>query len=782
MSILTHTLGYPRIGPQRELKSALEGYWNGSLSADVLQTTAQTIKRRNWQEQIEAGIDIIPSNDFSLYDHVLDTACLVGAVPKSYRRDPSKPVSLEQYFAMARGQTNPAHICDATHTAIGDAVALPLRKWFNTNYHYIVPAFTRDQEFRMSSTKPFDEFSEALAQSLRTKPVLLGPVSFLQLGSCDGEPFDRLELLPRLLPIYANILAKLKELGAQWVQIDEPILVLDLRNRERHAIGEAYSFLQQGMRPKILLGTYFGELHENLPLALHLPIDALHIDATHGEKDLAYALEHLPDTKTLSIGIVDGKNIWKNDLQQSLELLGRARSQLGSDRLLIAPSCSLLHVPITVTQEEHLDPALRSRLAFAREKLSELTILRDALRGFPPACNAVTQDTLHRQALAAEENMFAPFVGYREKELPTLPRRISSKQRATIQRESLHLPAFPTTTIGSFPQTKELRKLRADAAKGHITPEEYRSRTNDAVRRCIVLQEDIGLDVLVHGEPERSDMVEYFAERLHGMACTEHGWVQSYGSRCIRPPIIFDQVIRGQPMTVETTRYAQSCTEKPVKGMLTGPATLLKWSFPHEDQPPAEICSQLALAVRDEIRDLQDAGIHIIQIDEPALREGLPLRRADRERYLQWATACIRLAASSALPTTQIHTHMCYADFQDIAHILADLDVDVISLEAARSRMALLQTFASLPLPQGIGPGIWDVHSPRTPSEEEMLLLLHKALAVLLPEQLWLNPDCGLKTRREDEVVPALRNMVAAAHALRKEFTPSITAATPSTD
>lgn len=771
MPILSHTLGYPRIGPRRELKSALEGYWNGSIPADALDATTQTIRQRNWQEQFMAGIDIIPSNDFSLYDHVLDTACLVGAVPKRYGWNGEGTVPLDQYFAMARGKTGTDAVSDAVRSASADVIALPLRKWFNTNYHYIVPEFARNQEFRLASTKPFDEFRDALEQGIRTKPVLLGPVSFLHLGSCAEEPFDKLNLLPQLLPVYAEILAKLKGLGAEWVQLDEPMLVLDLTNRERYAMGEAYGFLRQGMRPKMLLGTYFGDLRENLPLALHLPIDALHLDATHGKKDLAYALEQLPEGKALSIGIVDGRNVWKNNLSHSLALLEHARGKLGDDRLLIATSSSLLHVPLSLDGEDNLDPAIRDRLAFAREKLSEIAILQSALDGDPIAFHSIALDEARRRALSSEEETHLP--------LPHLSRRSpGAKERAEMQRSLLNLPSFPTTTIGSFPQTQELRKLRANLAKGRISDDEYALALQQTIRANIALQEELGLDVLVHGEPERDDMVAYFADRLHGMTRTKNGWVQSYGSRYVRPPIIHDRVGRRSPLTVKEARFAQSCTEKPVKGMLTGPVTLLQWSFPPEDQSTSDVCSQLALTIRDEIRDLQEAGIRIIQVDEPALREGLPLRTEDREQYLRWASACIRLAISSANPETQIHTHMCYADFRDIGNILGDLDVDVISLEAARSRMELLPLLAEHPLPHGVGPGVWDVHSQRIPSVEEMVELLRKAQGDLPYAEIWANPDCGLKTRRWGEVMRALQNMVAAAKIVRGEGIPTA-AATP---
>ncbi len=760
MNALTSTLGYPRIGENRELKKGLEEYWSGKTSSEDLTDTARAIRQKNWLSQRDVGIDLIASNDFSLYDHVLDTTCLVGAIPERFHHTHGKHVSLETYFALARGSNNPEEICCATHSAIGGVVAQGLHKWFDTNYHYLVPEFRKDQRFALSSLKPLREFNEAKELELITKPVLLGPVSYLLLGKCEGEPFDRLELLDRLLPVYGEILGKLNESGAKWIQLDEPTLALDLSDNERRAFGRAYERLKADAGdPKLLLGTYFGELRENLDIALSLPVDAVHLDAVEAREETVKAIDTFPAKKTLSVGIVDGRNVWKNDIHRSLELLKYAKEKLGNDRLIIAPSSSLLHVPYDA-KREHL-PELSSRLAFAKQKLQELEILQRALaddKGTLPLNE--TRETTNNSLTG----------GLTLQELSSVPYRSSKNTRRTAQQD-LDLPSLPTTTIGSFPQTKEIRSARARLSKGNLSHADYDAFIRAEVADVIAKQEEIGLDVLVHGESERNDMTQFFAEQLDGITCTENGWVQSFGSRYVRPPIIHNQVKRTKPLTVELATYAQSLTDKPVKGMLTGPLTVFHWSYPPENTPASQVCSQIALAIRDEVKDLEAAGIRIIQIDEPALREGLPLRKDKQQQYFDWATACFRLAASGASDKTQIHTHTCYGDVRDILPVLKDLDVDVISIEAARSRLSFLDALQSVELPCAIGPGVWDIHSPRVPSTEELVALIKLARSFVPDADLWINPDCGLKTRKAEEVWQALRHLVEATKIVRSSLT-----------
>ncbi|MDE3067751.1 MAG: 5-methyltetrahydropteroyltriglutamate--homocysteine S-methyltransferase [Verrucomicrobiota bacterium] len=762
MKILSHNLGFPRLGPRRELKKALEAHWAGRIPEAELLATVKGIRRENWLRQKAAGIDLIPSNDFSLYDHVLDTCALVGAVPDRFQ-SPGGGVDLATYFAMARGAT----------PASGPAAALEMTKWFDTNYHYLVPEFHPQQTFQLAATKPFDEFSEAKALGVETVPVLTGPVSFLLLGKTpggSGREFDRLSLLPALLPVYEAVLRRLESLGARWVQFDEPVLSLDLGTAERAALASAYRRLRAAARSaKLLLAAYFGELRENLPAALHLPVDALHVDAVRAPHELARVLESLPRRMILSVGVVNGRNVWRNDFADSLKLLEPARRKLGTGRLMISPSCPLLHTPVSLKNETRLDEELKGWLAFAEEKLEEVVTLARLLEG------AASPDLLAKNRESLRCRRESPRVHD-----PAVKRRCAGVEERDLQRASpyparrktqtagLRLPLLPTTTIGSFPQTEEVRAARARLKKGQSTPAEYERFLEDEIRRCVRWQEETGLDVLVHGEFERNDMVEYFGEQLNGFAFTENGWVQSYGSRCVKPPIIFGDVARPGPMTVRWARLAQSLTAKLVKGMLTGPITMLQWSFVRDDQPRSETARQIALAVRDEVRDLEAAGIRVIQIDEPALREGLPLRKADWPDYLKWSVAAFRLAASGVKDATQIHTHMCYCEFNDIMDSIAALDADVISIEASRSKMELLQVFSNFRYPNEIGPGVWDIHSPRVPSADEMSQLIRAALKVIPPERLWVNPDCGLKTRRWEEVVPALKNMVEAAARVRK--------------
>lgn len=754
-------LGYPRMGKQRELKKALESFWAGALSAAALQEQARDLRRAHWLLQQRLGIQQIPSNDFSLYDQVLDTIALVGAVPERYRWTGAQ-VDLATYFAMARGGR------------IGqdaDLPAMEMTKWFDTNYHYIVPEFTAQQNFRLASTKPLDEFKEALALSVQTRPVLLGPVSFLLLGKLHHQNAAPLSLLERLLPIYEEVLRLLAEAGAEWVQLDEPCLVLDLDDEVLTAMQRAYTRLS-GAAPslKILLATYFGDLGPWLPPVLHLPVAAVHLDLVRGKEQLAQVLAEAPASLTLSLGVVDGRNIWRTDLHQALALVTQAVQAVGSERVLLGPSCSLLHVPADVTQETRLDAVVGQWLAFAEQKLEELVVLtRASNEGIASVSAELEASQQALQARRTSAKVHREQVRQQTQAVIGQPagRKSSYTERKQVQQTHLHLPLLPTTTIGSFPQTKAVRSARAAYTSGKTTAEEYDAFVRQEIEQTIRFQEEIGLDVLVHGEFERSDMVEYFGEQLGGFLFTQHGWMQSYGSRCVRPPIIYGDIERSAPMTVRWSCFAQSLTTRPVKGMLTGPVTMLQWSFVRDDQPRWDTCYQLALALREEVHDLEAAGIRLIQIDEPALREGLPLRRSEWPAYLDWAVNCFRLVASGVRDETQIHTHMCYAEFQDIIEAITAMDADVISIEASRSQLALLKTFVTYRYPNGIGPGLYDIHSPRIPEQQEYEAILSKLLQVFPAEQLWVNPDCGLKTRRWEEVRPALARLVAAAQVLR---------------
>jgi 5-methyltetrahydropteroyltriglutamate--homocysteine methyltransferase len=776
MSLTTHTLGYPRIGPDRELKKATESYWGGKLSAAELEATGARLRRRNWETQRDAGIDLIPSNDFSFYDQVLDTTCLVGNVPPRFGWNGS-PVDLDTRFLIARGVRPKAGADQAAAHCPSCATvtfASEMTKWFDTNYHYIVPEFSPSTQFRLSSSKVFDEFGEALKLGIKTKPVLIGPVTYLLVGKARdeaGKHFDPLSLLPRLLPVYTEILRRLAAQGAEWVQLDEPVFAQDLTEAQRAALASSYASLAAAAPGlKLLVASYFGELRDNLETFVRLPVAALHVDAARGAAELDAVLERLPAGRSLSVGVVDGRNIWKNDFARSLELLKRAQTRLGPDRLLIAPSCSLLHSPVAAARESGLDPELRSWLSFAEEKLGEVAALRAILAGRGDgsalAANQAVQAARRKSPRIHNPAVKSRLAGVKPADL----RRPSSfAQRQTAQHKRLKLPLFPTTTIGSFPQTAEVRAARARWKKGEWSESEYDNFLKRQIAECVGFQDEIGLDVPVHGEFERNDMVEYFGEHLAGFAFTANGWVQSYGSRCVKPPIIYGDVSRSRPMTVSWSKYAQSLTKRPMKGMLTGPITMLQWSFVRDDQPRSETARQIALALRDEVADLETAGIAVIQIDEPALREGLPLRAADRPAYLRWAVDAFRLSAAVARNDTQIHTHMCYAEFNDIIASIAELDADVITIETSRSRMELLEAFTSFKYPNEIGPGVYDIHSPRVPSVEEMQELMEKALRVLPASSLWVNPDCGLKTRGWPEVRAALSNMVETAKNLRKK-------------
>ncbi len=761
--MLTQNLGYPRIGARRELKKAEEAYWAEKQPAEALLETARKIRIQNWKTQQQAGIDLIPSNDFSLYDQVLDTSLMVGAVPERYRPLTGGPV-LDLYFAMARGVQRKGI----------DIGAMEMTKWFDTNYHYIVPEFTRDQGFSANPDKPVQEFAEALALGIPTKPVLLGPLSYLILGKEKESGFDRITLLERLVPVYVTVIRELASKGAEWIQLDEPALTTDLTPEQKKGYESAYATIRAAVpEVRLLLATYFGDLLENSALAASLPVDALHIDVTRGS-----LLSILDDpgfrnsTKLLSVGIVDGRNIWKNDLHQSLLLLKQATAILGPDRVLVAPSCSLLHTPLDLDAETEIPAIIKNWLAFSRQKLDETVILRQLATQAEPwsGCpvyqanqlavqSRKTSPLIHRPAVKERLTAIRPADFNRQNPFPV---------RKQLQQEHLRLPLFPTTTIGSFPQTTEIRQLRAQYKKGDLTETAYNDRIRQEIADSIRWQEEIGMDVLVHGEFERNDMVEYFGERLSGFIFTRNGWVQSYGSRCVKPPVIYGDVERPQPMTVPWASAAQSLTSKPVKGMLTGPVTILQWSFVRDDQPRKDTAYQLALAIRDEVTDLEKAGIAIIQIDEPAIREGLPLRRSDWDTYLDWAVAAFRLSASGVTDQTQIHTHMCYSEFNDIITSISAMDADVITIETSRSQMELLQAFADFRYPNDIGPGVYDIHSPRIPETAEMVALLQKALQVIPSQNLWVNPDCGLKTRQWPETKAALERMIAAAQALRQ--------------
>ena len=755
----SHTLGFPPLGAARELKRATEGYWSGKTTRDTLLATAAELRLRHWRLQREAGIDLPPSNDFSLYDRVLDTCALVGAVPPRYGWGGSS-IDLDTYFAMARGVQGGGK----------DVTAMEMTKWFDTNYHYIVPEFAEDQTFRLSSTKPVDEFAEAKQLGITTTPVLIGPVTFLLLGKTKREGFDRTSLLDRLLPVYAAAIQQLAAAGAEWVQIDEPCLALDRTASEREAFRKAYGFLAERTGgAKLLLATFFAGLADNIPVALALPTHGMHVDLVRAPEQLDPLLEQWPKGRVLSLGVVDGRNVWRGDLDAALKPLERAVSRIGADSVWVAPSCSLLHVPIDLDLETKLDPEILPWLAFAKQKLGEVATLTRALREGRTAV-AVT-GALKKSAEAAAARRSSPLTlnAVVRQRVATISER--DMRRATPYAErrkrQLDLPAFPTTTIGSFPQTAEVRTARRRFLNGELSPAEYDRFIEEQITKTLTLQEDIGLDVLVHGEFERNDMVEYFGEQLAGFAFTEHGWVQSYGTRYVKPPIIFGDVARPGPMTVRWSAFAQSKTQRPVKGMLTGPVTILQWSFVRDDQPRAETARQLALAIRDEVNDLEAAGIRVIQIDEPALREGMPLRRADWAAYQEWAVNVFRLATSGVTDDTQIHTHMCYSEFNDVLQVIARMDADVISIENARSGSELLRAFQGYRYPNEIGPGVYDIHSPRIPTVNEIVTALSAMRGVLDERQIWVNPDCGLKTRGWAETVPALKNLVAAAQQLR---------------
>ncbi|WP_129793326.1 5-methyltetrahydropteroyltriglutamate--homocysteine S-methyltransferase [Sphingosinicella sp. CPCC 101087] len=761
MTVTVATLGFPRIGPRRELKFALESFWAGRSGEAELIEAASALRAAAWARQNALGVDHIPSGDFSFYDHVLDTSAMLGAVPDRYGWN-AESVDLATYFAMARGTQGDGA---AGSSRAAGHTAQEMTKWFDTNYHYMVPELAAGQTLRLASTKAVDAYREAKALGFETRPVLLGPVTWLSLAKGQGaDPFD---FLDDALVIYCQVLDRLREAGAAWVQIDEPVLVLDLDARQRAAVTRAYArFARRG--PKVMLATYFGGLGDNLALATSLPVAGLHVDLVRAPEQLARIVKSASKDLCLSLGVIDGRNVWRADLES---LLDRLEPVSKVRDLILAPSCSLLHTPIDLGLERDLEPEIAQWLACAVQKVEELAILKAALNNgrhivaealdasSKAAATRRSSVRIHDAAVAARLAAATPDMASRRSPFPA---------RAARQKDRLALPDFPTTTIGSFPQTEAVRSARARFNRGEISDDAYLDFLRDETRQAIRWQEEVGLDVLVHGEFERNDMVQYFGERLSGFACTKNAWVQSYGSRCVRPPILYGDVSRPKAMTVDWWRFAQDQTDRPMKGMLTGPVTILNWSFVRDDQPREETCRQIALAIRDEVVDLEAAGAKVIQIDEAALREGLPLRRRDWAHYLDWAVECFRLAASGVADETQIHTHMCYSEFNDILPSIGAMDADVISIETARSRMELIQAFADYEYPNEIGPGVYDIHAPRIPHPEEMTALLKLACAHLPAERLWVNPDCGLKTRKWEDVRPALVNMVAAAHALRQ--------------
>ena len=756
-------LGFSRVGLNRELKKAVEKYWKKAITEDELQKVAKTLRKTHWELQKEANIDFIPSNDFSFYDQILDMIATVGAVPKRYDHKAGEEIDLDLYFSMARGRQD----------GVKDVVAMEMTKWFDTNYHYIVPEFTKDTKFQFSFSKIIDQYLEAKNLGIDTRPVIIGPVSFLLLGkSYDGV--NQFDLLDNLLTTYQEIITKLVENGAEWIQIDEPFLATEnLTDELKNIYKKSYEYLAKISDAKLMATTYFSDLRDNLKFALELPVAGLHFDLTKSELALDQILHNFPKDKTISLGLVNGCNIWKSDIKKLISQIHKTQKNIASDNIIIAPSCSLLHVPVDLDVEDNLRPELKSWLAFGKQKLHEVSLLtkianegEDKYKAeIEENCDAITSrdgsKLIHNVEVKERVKNF---------DLKNADRDSDFTTRNKIQKQYYNFQLFTTTTIGSFPQTTEVRQYRSKFKKHEISLEEYEKFLEEETKQAIKWQEDIDIDVLVHGEYERNDMVEYFGEQLNGYAFTKNGWVQSYGSRCVKPPVIFGDVSRPEPMTVRWSSFAQDLTDKKVKAMLTGPVTMLKWSFVRDDQAVSETCKQISLAIRDEVRDLEKAGIDIIQIDEPAFREAMPLRQEDHAAYLKWAVDCFKISSSGIKDTTQIHTHMCYSEFNDIIDAIANMDADVISIETSRSAMELLDAFVEFKYPNEVGPGVYDIHSPRIPKTEEMEHLLEKALDVLDKDQIWSNPDCGLKTRNWDEVKPALENMVKATKNLRKKI------------
>ena len=761
----TSILGYPRVGDHRELKKAIENYWKGKIDIDELSIISSEIRKKNWKAQKNIGIDLIPSNDFSFYDQVLDMSITLGCIPDRFAKDNLSDLDL--YFAMARGvQKNDL-----------DVTALELTKWFDTNYHYLVPEFKKDQVFKLNAKKIISEYKEALTLGIKTKPVIIGPVTYLLLGKEKEDGFNRIALLDRLLPVYEALFEELDTLGIDYLQIDEPILATDLSENEKIAFVKTYEqFNKKAFNFKLILANYFDCFGDNIDVALSLPVDVFHLDLVRCPSQLGDILEHAKfnPKKILSLGVVDGRNVWKNDFENSLSYINKALTVLKEDKIWISSSCSLLHSPYDLdleTNTENLPTDIKQWLAFAKQKSQEITVLKSlalkeinleitaAFEANKKAINIKKTSTLIHNKKVSER-----IANLKENDSK---RASSFLARQKKQKEALQLPLFPTTTIGSFPQTKEVRSWRSKFKKKQLSQTDYDQLIEKEITETIKFQEEVGLDVLVHGEFERNDMVEYFGELLEGFAFSNFGWVQSYGTRCVKPPIIYGDVSRSNPMTVKWALYAQSISTKIVKGMLTGPVTILQWSFVRNDQPRATTCNQIALAIRDEVNDLEKAGIKVIQIDEPAIREGLPLRKEEWKTYLDWAVKAFRISASSVQDETQIHTHMCYSEFNEIIGSIADMDADVITIETSRSEMELLNVFVDFKYPNEIGPGVYDIHSPRIPSEEEIESLLVKATKLLPAENIWVNPDCGLKTRDWPETKTALIRLVNAAKKLR---------------
>ena len=758
---IAHSLGFPRIGANRELKKAQEAYWKGDLDQQSLLLEGKQLRSRHWQLQKEAGLQFVSTGDFAWYDQMLNHSLMLGAIPARFG-DHADCEDIDTLFRMARGRApsgEPAAACEMT-------------KWFDTNYHYIVPELYKGQSFELSATRLEEETREAIAQGFNPKPVLIGPLTWLWLGKIKGESFDRLTLLDEIIDVYGKVFSQLAELGVEWVQIDEPILVLDLPNEWKQAFETTYNKLQN-KDLKILLATYFGELNGTTTTVVNLPVDGLHIDLVRAPDQLVTVLDRLPSYKVLSVGVINGRNIWKADVNGILEQLHGAKARLGN-RLWVAPSCSLLHCPVDLEAETDLDKELQSWFAFAVQKCKEVSVVQRLLDGDQ---DESLQFDLQQSSEAAKSKQSSsrvhnPVVQERVAGITTGDdqRQSSFESRAELQKCALKLPLFPTTTIGSFPQTADIRRQRRLFKQGELSEATYVKSMQAEIRDTVKRQEALGLDVLVHGEAERNDMVEYFGEQLDGFAFTKNGWVQSYGSRCVKPPVIIGDISRPEPMTVGWSSFAQQQTDKPMKGMLTGPVTILCWSFPREDIDRQTSCEQLALALRDEVVELEQAGIGIIQIDEPAIREGLPLRKEDWPEYLNWAVKSFRLSASGVKDETQIHTHMCYSEFNDIIEFVAAMDADVITIETSRSDMDLLNAFEAFSYPNAIGPGVYDIHSPNVPDKGWMKRLIQKAAAKIPAQRLWINPDCGLKTRDWPEVEAALESMVNVAEELRTEM------------
>lgn len=761
----TQNLGYPRIGRKRELKKACEDYWSNKIHQDELNKVAQIIRRENWAIQKEIGIDLIPINDFSFYDHILDMSLLLGVIPDRYNSIAESKSILDLYFAMARGYQKEKF----------DVTAMEMTKWFDTNYHYIVPEFKKNQPFHIFGNKVFDELHEAQSQGINAKPVLIGAISYLLLGKKKEKGFAKIDLINNLLPVYIEILQKIKNSGVEWVQIDEPFLGMNLTHKQQQEFKITYSEIKKKVPDlKIILTNYFNDYGVNLDTALSLPVDVLHLDLVRCPLQLDHILKNkMLGSKILSLGIVDGRNVWKNNFQNSLALIHKVFDMVGPERIWLSPSCSLLHSPYDLDCEHNIRREIKQWLAFSKQKLSEVVVLSRLARGQ----KSVELEQILNENIETNQNRKTSTLIHNSevKKRISLIREQDFKRnsefyiRQKVQKERLKLPLFPTTTIGSFPQTLDVRQLRSKLKKRKITQSQYENEIEKQILQAIQWQEQLNLDVLVHGEFERNDMVEYFGELLQGFVFTENGWVQSYGSRCVKPPIIFGDVSRVQDLSVRWSSFAQRHTNKLMKGMLTGPVTILQWSFVRNDQPRSVTAYQIGLAIRDEVNALEQAGIRIIQIDEPAIREGLPLRKENWKHYLNWAVNAFRLSSSGVQDDTQIHTHMCYSDFNDIIEHIAAMDADVITIETSRSEMELLEAFSDFKYPNEIGPGVYDIHSPRIPTVKEIVSLLNKVKEVIPIENIWVNPDCGLKTRKWEETKSSLQNMVIAAQQMRKE-------------